>query len=163
MSPSFAIPLQVSQCPIQNARHQVSGLAASSRVDYHRSIYGLNRKHGPLLPALTQPPNFHLHSHSTIHHPMLRSGLSDGSLVCVCGRSFSLPTALSKHERSCKSSKKCLSGALENARRFLTGNKRRRLHIDAAEVNQHPPPGLMPESSLDTIVDPEVRSLAAIH
>jgi hypothetical protein len=86
---------------------------------------------------------------------MLRSGLSDGSLVCICGRSFSQATALSNHERSCQSSKKRLSSALENVRQRWTSSKRRRIHrIRTPEVNEPPP--AMPESSLATVDSPGV-------
>jgi hypothetical protein len=69
--------------------------------------------------------------------------------VCACGRSFLQPGALTKHKRTCRSSKKRLSSALEQAKRFWKGSKRRRLETDTPDPN--PPPlaaGLVLESEL---------------
>ncbi|KAI0057935.1 hypothetical protein BV25DRAFT_1872245 [Artomyces pyxidatus] len=70
---------------------------------------------------------------------------------CVCGRSFSLPSALTLHQKSCSSSKKRLSGALEKAREVWIARKKAR--TCAAE------PGLstIPDPGTDAVADLQVR------
>jgi len=56
--------------------------------------------------------------------------------VCVCGRSFLQPGAFTKHNRTCQSSKKRLSSALDKAKQLWKGPKRRRLENNSPEINQ---------------------------
>lgn len=67
---------------------------------------------------------------------------SSSSCTCLCGRSFTQPSALSKHKRACPKSKKRLSGALGKAKQLWVGRKRQRLG-HAPEDPQSPPPGLI--------------------
>jgi hypothetical protein len=48
--------------------------------------------------------------------------------TCICGRTFSEHNRYNYHRRSCKTSKKRLSGALEKAKELWAGRKRRRIH-----------------------------------
>jgi hypothetical protein len=58
----------------------------------------------------------------------MQQGLqSEGHRTCLCGRSFSVPSALTKHSRTCGKTKKRLSSALEKAKETWTLRKRRRL------------------------------------
>jgi hypothetical protein len=50
---------------------------------------------------------------------------TDSQIVCVCGRAFMKPGALSYHLRSCTQSKKRLSGALSVAREIWARKRRR--------------------------------------
>jgi hypothetical protein len=80
---------------------------------------------------------------------------------CACGRSFLQPGALTKHRRTCISSKKRLSSALEQAKRLWKGPKRRRVETLFQDPNQPPgtAAGLVLESDLVApIVSTEVRS-----
>jgi len=47
--------------------------------------------------------------------------------LCQCGRSFTQPSALVKHRRTCQKSKKHISSALDRAKLAWTVKKRRRL------------------------------------
>jgi hypothetical protein len=46
---------------------------------------------------------------------------------CTCGRSFSQPSALKYHQRSCSKAKKRLCGALVKAKEAWSDRKRRRV------------------------------------
>ena len=80
------------------------------------------------------------------HPPQTRTlagteaAMNDSAIVmCICGHSFSQATALTNHKRSCKSSKKRLSSALEKARQLWTGSKRRRLEVGVPQHKVDPP------------------------
>jgi hypothetical protein len=67
--------------------------------------------------------------------------------VCICGRSFSQLSAFTNHKRTCQSSKKRLSSALDKAKQLWKGPKRRRLQGSSleAKVNEVPLAGLIPQ------------------
>jgi hypothetical protein len=48
---------------------------------------------------------------------------------CLCGRSFSVPSAFTNHSRTCGKTKKRLSSALEKAKEAWTLRKQRRLDL----------------------------------
>src|SRR5262247_1229805 len=50
--------------------------------------------------------------------------------MCLCGRSFSQPSAFNNHKRTCPKSRKRLSSALEKAKQLWSRKKRRRLDLD---------------------------------
>ena len=89
------------------------------------------------------------------------------ALACVCGRSFSLPGALTKHKQSCKSSKKRLAGVLDVAKKLWKESKRRRFHQfhGQADVTGQMSPsaeqvavaGLIPDCQVLTQDLPQVR------
>ena len=78
----------------------------------------------PAFQSSTCPP-----IHVRVSSPaMVDSGSSSyGCHVCSCGRSFSHFGAFSKHQTSCRSTKKRLSSALSKAREVWASRKRRRL------------------------------------
>ena len=89
-------------------------------------------------------------------------GESPAQLSCICGRIFSQPNALTKHSQSCRSSKKRLANALEQARRVWKGTKRRRLQNDNASETLEKlteAPGLAPLESLTPISGPNIETL----
>jgi hypothetical protein len=69
------------------------------------------------------------------------------SLRCVCGRTFTLTSALSKHRNACPISKKRLQYALNKAKELWTGLKRRHRQNDASDTSQCPPTHPIPSES----------------
>ena len=59
--------------------------------------------------------------------------------LCVCGRSFLQPSALTNHQRTCQSSKKRLSSALGKAKQLWEGRKRRRLQTSESDPELNRP------------------------
>lgn len=53
---------------------------------------------------------------------------------CVCGRSFSLPSALTYHRRTCQKTKKRFSEALAKAKEVWAAKKRRRTDADGSRA-----------------------------
>jgi hypothetical protein len=76
--------------------------------------------------------------------------------VCVCGRSFQQLSAFTNHKRTCQSSKKRLSSALDKAKQLWKGPKRRRLLSSSLEIDKVPLAGLAPQAA-DPVVAIEVR------
>jgi hypothetical protein len=82
------------------------------------------------------------------------------SQTCPCGRTFSLPQAYTYHKRSCKKTKKRLSGALEKAKIVWRAKKRQKLdELAANEVlagssntNAIPESGLVTDSVPTAVV-----------
>jgi hypothetical protein len=54
--------------------------------------------------------------------------LDNDVLICLCSRSFTQQSALSKHQRTCKKSKKRLTSALDKAKEAWAGRKKRKLN-----------------------------------
>jgi hypothetical protein len=50
---------------------------------------------------------------------------NQGILECICGRTFSQENAYGKHRRSCKLTKKRLSGALDKAKEVFAQKRRK--------------------------------------
>lgn len=82
--------------------------------------------------------------------------------ICDCGRRFSVPQAYTKHQRTCKNSKKRLSTALDKARQ---AKKRRKVDELAAEEPLASPSGLnaMPDIPIvtDSAPTPPVQNAAS--
>src|ERR1700678_1043035 len=85
------------------------------------------------------------------------------SQACICGHVFSIPQAFSCHKRSCPSSKKRLSSALERAKEVWQSRKRRKAEVDQSEAlegssNHNDASCPSPVEALNyTCVHPEVR------
>jgi hypothetical protein len=87
---------------------------------------------------------------------------SGGHLTCLCGRSFSQQSAMSKHLKACQRSKKRLSSALDKAKLAWPGRKRRRLDPSYEGANIQPlSAGLItvPSQESQDIADYQVRPL----
>jgi hypothetical protein len=80
-------------------------------------------------------------------------------VICICGRSFSQAMALTNHKRSCKSSNKRLSSALDKARQLWAGRKRRRLDVGEPQHKVYPPlpVGLVLDSQATPMELPQAR------
>ena len=52
--------------------------------------------------------------------------------ICACGRTFTLENAITNHTRTCLTSKKRLSSALEGVKAKWTVKKRRRLAVEGS-------------------------------
>jgi hypothetical protein len=50
----------------------------------------------------------------------------NSGLICLCGRSFTQQSALSKHQRACQKSKKRLISALDKAKEVWVGRKKQK-------------------------------------
>ena len=86
----------------------------------------------------------------SFNHRVLRPGETATSVMenshrCLCGKLYGQQSALSYHQRMCKSAKTRLSSALGQAKEFLQSAKKRRLV--AAEF-------LAPQGSLSDLSDP---------
>jgi hypothetical protein len=57
---------------------------------------------------------------------------SQGTLECFCGRTFSQQSAFGNHQRSCKRTKKRLSGVLDKAKEVFAEKKRKISHVASA-------------------------------
>src|ERR1700678_1333638 len=85
------------------------------------------------------------------------------SQACICGRVFSVPQAFSCHKRSCPSSKKRLSSALERAKEARQSRKRQKAEEDQRTAlegasNQNDTSCPSPVEALNySCVYPEVR------
>jgi hypothetical protein len=71
-------------------------------------------------------------------------GLQSDFQTCLCGRSFSVPSAFTNHSRTCGKTKKRLSCALEKAKEKWTLRKRQRLNLSDSVVNEESSAGLIP-------------------
>jgi hypothetical protein len=71
----------------------------------------------------------HNRARNTVYMDSGFDKLSTSCHICVCGRSFSQPGALSYHQRSCKKTKTRLAGALLKAKDAWAVRKRRRLEV----------------------------------
>jgi hypothetical protein len=64
--------------------------------------------------------------------------------VCICGHTFSVPQAYTYHKRSCKQTKKRLSGALDKAKEVWQVKKHQKLEektvAERANVSNVPEP-----------------------
>jgi hypothetical protein len=84
--------------------------------------------------------------------------------ICDCGRGFSVPQAYTKHQRSCKNSKKRLSAALDKAKDIWQSKKRRKVDELAAGEPLAGPSGLnaMPDIPIltDSAPTPPVQNAA---
>ena len=74
----------------------------------------------------------------------MASGGGPPGQACVCGRSFSLPSAYSKHKRTCGTTKKRLSSALDKAKEMWREKKQRQRDHGQAIVSQPSSSGLLP-------------------
>lgn len=62
---------------------------------------------------------------------------------CLCGREFYQQNAYGKHQRSCKSTKKRLTGALDKAKEIWAQKKQKLVHIDLASTSASDSDGLL--------------------
>jgi hypothetical protein len=113
----------------------------------------------------------HWHSSPSPHSPPFATSVRVHTMdlppawsqACICGRVFSLPQALSCHQRSCPRLKKRLSSALEKAKEVWQSRKRRKAEVDQNEAlegssNQNDTSCPSPVEVLNyTCVHPEVR------
>lgn len=82
----------------------------------------------------------------------------ENSHRCLCGKSYNQQSALSNHQRTCKSAKVRLSSTLGKAKEFLQSAKKRRieaadtslLHNDLSESSASAPN--VPVNSMKVIV-----------
>jgi hypothetical protein len=72
-------------------------------------------------------------------------------LICLCGREFYQDNAYGNHQRSCKRTKKRLSGALEKAKEIFAQKRQKITHVALAPSPAPTVPFLTEGDVCDTI------------